>query len=684
VNATSGTTPYTYKWSTTPQQTGQTANNIPAGNYTVTVTDSKGCSVTGNTTVPDTPGPTANAVSATDKCGQGIGSATATGSGGTGGFTYKWNTNPVQTTQTATNLKAGNYTVTLTDSKNCSAAASTTVGDTPGPTASAVSVADTCTLGVGTATANPSGGTGPYTYKWSTTPQQTTQKATGLKSGNYTVTVSDNNSCTAIAQVTVNNIGGPTVSITYTDARCTNDNGTASVTASGGNPPYTYVWSNGANTSSISNLSADTYTVSVYDKGSCPPFTGTAVIKNIAPPVITKMEVTDATCGNNNGAINVTISAGTSPFTYKWSSGQTTQNLTNLAAGDYTITVTDKTPCSTNGTATVKSVGGPQLTTAKTDENCGKKDGTATVTATGGTGNFTYLWNTVPPQTTATASNLSAGTYRVTVSDGGPCPAIATVQIINIPGPMATVNVTDAHCFQSDGSASLNVTGGSGNYTYSWNTNPPNSTSEISAVPPGIYVVTVSDGKCTLILSADIKNISGPKANFTYSPSIVSSSNPVCQFTDQSTGSPVKWHWDFGDGTEPSGEQNPNHRYSSTDTFYVKLVVANQFNCKDSIVRIVWVKEDFKVYIPDAFTPNNDHLNDVFGIKGQAIDTRNYEMRIYDRWGNQIFYSNNINIKWDGSFNNKLVPQDTYTYRILVGELGGPTHTYLGSVMVIR
>jgi gliding motility-associated-like protein len=203
--------------------------------------------------------------------GGSTGSATATAAGGTSPYNYSWSTSPVQTTQTATGLKAGTYTVTVTDANLCTANTSVTITE---PSAFTISTTKTNVLcngdSDGTATAIPAGGTAPYTYSWNTSPVQTLATATGLPSGTYTVTVTDANGCTATGNASITEPAAIALDFIPTDASCPDaEDGEITVNISGGTSPYIINWENGDLTSISSNLAPGTYTVAVTDANGC-------------------------------------------------------------------------------------------------------------------------------------------------------------------------------------------------------------------------------------------------------------------------------------------------------------------------------------------------------------------------------------------------------------------------------
>jgi uncharacterized repeat protein (TIGR01451 family) len=180
-----------------------------------------------------------------------------------------------------------------------------------------------------------------YTYQWSNGP--TTQSVSNLAPGSYTVTITDSKGCSVTASVNIINIPSPTASINKVDPTCGFANGSASVTPSGGTPAYTYKWNTGATTASILSLNPGTYTVTVTDQ------TGCTVVKsigltNIEGPTISSTKV-EPNCEKSNGSITLTVSGGTAPFSYIWSNGATSKDLTNLAPGMYSVTVTDANGC---------------------------------------------------------------------------------------------------------------------------------------------------------------------------------------------------------------------------------------------------------------------------------------------------------------------------------------------------
>lgn len=502
---TGGIPGYTYSWNTSPVQTTAQAINLSRGTYTVTIRDKAGCTVTSSDIITEPPLLIATVVASNAECKSNDGSVTVTATGGTPSYTYSWNTSPVQTTAQAANLPAGIYTVTITDTKNCTTTASATITELPGISLATTETNVSCHGGSdGTAAVSVTGGTPGFTYNWNTIPIQTTAQAVNLQAGTYTVTVTDVNGCSATTSATVTQPTLITATTVSTNVRCNAGNdGTATVTATAGTPGYSYSW----NTSPIQttvqaiNLQAGTYIVTVTDANGC---TTTASATVTEPTLLTaNATATHVSCnGGSNGTTVVTASGGSPSYSYSWNTipVQTSSQAINLQAGIYTVTVTDANNCATTASATVIE---PSLLTAiatSTNVSCnGGSNGTATVTAAGGTSGYTYSWNTNPTQTSGQAINLKAGTYIVTVTDANGCTTTSNAAVSE-PAPLsATTVTTNVRCNNgNDGTATVTAAGGTPGYSYSWNTSPVQTTSLAMNLQAGSYTVTVTDiNNCT-------------------------------------------------------------------------------------------------------------------------------------------------------------------------------------------
>jgi gliding motility-associated-like protein len=464
--ATGGAGPYTYTW--TPGNLNvATQTTLGAGNYTINVLDNNSCPGTGSVTItqPST-ALTATASSTPTGCGASTGTATASPTGGAPGYTYSWSPSG-GTGVTASNLAAGAYTVTVTDLNGCITTANTTVATTNGPTISVATSNDVSCFGDtdGSATVAGSGGTGTLTYNWMPgNLSGTTQSA--LDAGSYTVTVTDGSGCTNSTTVTINEPLAINITPgTIIPADCGESNGSASVTVTGGAGGFTYSWlPNGGNSTIANNIPSGTYTFEAEDQNGCVA-TLNVVLTNIGGPTVTVQSSNDVSCfGLSDGSAAVTVSGGTSPYTYNWSpSGGTGATASNLAAGTYTVAVTDNTSCVGSTTVTIGEPNAITVTETITDANCGSSDGSISLVAIGGSSPYTFEW-TPNGETTNSINGIAAGPYGVTVTDDNGCSTTESYTVSNIGSIPISVSPVSTTINQGE-SVQLQATGAT---TYSW------------------------------------------------------------------------------------------------------------------------------------------------------------------------------------------------------------------------
>lgn len=435
----------------------------------------------------------------------------------------------------------------------------------------------------------------------------------------------------------------------------------------------------------FNNLPSGTYVVKVDDSFSPSNHTEVSLVVVATGSIsIANITSTPDNCNMGNGTATVTA-AGASTYTYIWNTNpiQNTQTATNLVQGQYSVTV-NSGGCSVVDNITVGTTGSVSITDITfSPASCNSSDGTATVTSSGGNGTYTYIWNTNPIQNTQTATNLSQGQYSVTVTSGS-CSTSGNIVITGESGPTIIMSSTSEHCGMSDGSVSVTATGGSGNYTYIWNTTPINNSTSITGLPAGSYTVTVSDGgSCLPNATAIVTNLNNLNADFSSQPSEMDDMNPICNFNDLSIGNVNLWLWNFGDGTS-SNNPSPIHTFNGVGSYNVSLIVTDIYGCVDTAVHTVRVSTEVNFYFPNSFTPNRDALNETFGPSIPFNDLMTYDFRIFNKWGEQIFYSSNINQRWDGSKNGNILPQDVYIYIMYARESSGLEHKFIGRVALIK
>lgn len=510
-----GTPAYSYLWSN--GATTQDLNAIAGGNYSVVVYDSKGCSVT-NAVVITEPAPIAlTAVVTNVLCnGATTGDINLSVNGGAPAYTFNWSNGA--NSEDISNLAAGTYTVNLIDANGCTASANFTVTQPAGLVLNATPVNVACAGGAnGSIDITVNGGVFPYAFAWSNT--ATTEDINGLSGGLYSVVVTDANGCTVSQSFNIAEPLAITSSVVATNIVCNGTNtGAADLTVSNGTAPYTYFWSNFQTSQDITGLGAGTYYVVITDANGC--IKNDSVVITQPAPIAISANLTNVLCnGASTGAIDITLTGGTPAFTFVWSNGATTEDVTGLAAGTYSVTATDVNGCIVTAAYTLTQPLAMVLASTVTDVNCaGGASGTIDVTIYGGVFPYTFAWTN--GATTEDVSSLSGGPYSVTVTDANGC---ALSQSFNVNEPLAitsTVVVTNVLCNgDASGAADLTVSGGIAPYTFLWSNFQ--ASEDVSGLNGGLYYVIITDANgCThrdsaliaepaaLVLSTVISNIS--------------------------------------------------------------------------------------------------------------------------------------------------------------------------------
>ena len=406
-------------------------------------------------------------------------------------------------------------------------------------------------------------------------------------------------------------------------------------------------------------------------------------------------------CGQCNGTATVNPTAGTPPYNYIWSNGQSSKTVTQLCATTYTVTVNDVNFCSATTNVLVNSIDGPTITSlSMTEDTCGHCNGTATVNVNGGTLPYTYAWNTTPVQTTATATGLCTNPYTVIVTDDHLCKDTGMVNVGFIPGPTLTIQSTPDTCFQGNGTTTVLATGGtSGNsgYTYVWSSNTSSqTTATATGLSSGNYIVTVTDASnCIETSSVSVGNTGDVNISlFAYPKVLVLMDGLPVNCVGSSADDISIWDWNFGDGTTYNGVPSEEHLYSSLGTFPITLIGTGKNGCRDTAYESVEVRDIFTFYIPNAFSPNGDGINDLFFPQGINVDPDHFDMWIFNRWGNMIYhtdvwYDDAYKCEgWNGTEDNRGTWDDSiidvYVYKIKVREIFGKKYVYYGKIILIK
>ena len=506
VNVTGGTMPYvSYVWSN--GATTKDITNIPAGNYSVTVTDSKGCTqiTTAVVSQPLAALLTTN-ITTSVSCNTGTnGTIDLTIIGGTTPYVYQWsNSGSVilsTTQQDLTNLKADVYTILVTDAHSCTTVNNVIISQPVAPVSVALSGFNINCFGAntGSVASAVSGGTSPYTYSWSN--GATNSSINALIAGIYTLTETDANGCIKTNSITITEPASAVMATTYgISVGCPGGHdGQVDLSVTGGTPPYSYSWSNGATTQDLNNVVANTYNVNVTDSKQCITTSG-IVIQEPQNALSISTVVDSVSCYNNSdGKVSVTISGGTLPYRIEWGASiylmnniMNSQQIKNLVAGTYLVRVTDGNECMVTQTVTVYQPLPLSLNFVSSPVSCkGGTDGSIAITVNGGTIPYTYAWSN--NTTIQNPTGLTAGYYDVTVTDVKGCEIKSGhIEVQEPIGISITSTVKQISCEdKQDGSASSTAFGGVGGFTYSWS-NGVNG-SQIENLATNIYVVTVTD-----------------------------------------------------------------------------------------------------------------------------------------------------------------------------------------------
>jgi len=576
------------------------------------------------------------------------------------------------------------YTVTATDSLGCQKTATVTI------TVSVISsngiVTNVTCNGLcdGQITVSPSGGVLPYTYSWNG--GQITPTISSLCAGTYTVTVHDGVPCTKVFTFTVTQPPPLILAIADTHNVFCNGicDGWATINPAGGTGPYTYHWSDGQTTQTADSLCAGLYLLTVTDAHGCTNTMSVAIHDTSNFDVYIDSLIPPSCYGGCDGSAIAIASGGTLPYGYQWNNGQTSYIDSLLCAGTNNVTVTEQSGCIRDVYFNLSS---PQeiftnFSNIQPPSCYGLCDGQATANANGGTPSYTYLWNNT--QTTQTATGLCAGSYFVTVTDSHDCQKVDTV-VITQPTPL-TCNTTSSNvpCIEiCNGAATANVSGGVPPYSYYWNngqiTNPATNLCE------GTYYVTITDANGCHAYDTIVVHDST-----TFPPVINAWADDDTIYNSQSTGIHVthitgaSYSWSPPNGLSSSTVPDPTASPTVTTTYII--TIEDVYGCAIYDTVTIYVLEvncdEHGIYVPNAFTPNGDNNNDILYVRSNVISKIYFT--IYDRWGEKVFETSDINKGWDGTFRGKPCDPGVFVYYLEVTCIDDQKNLRKGNITLIR
>jgi gliding motility-associated-like protein len=675
VTVNGGNAPYSYTWTPTGLNTA-TINSLTSGIYTVNVSTINGCAATKTISVAQGVALNTTITSQSVSClGAVDGSAQVTVSGGVTPYSYTWTPSGINSA-TATSLSAGVYTVNIGTANGCVTSKTITVGQGNSLNLTVSSQSVSC-FGAsdGSAQVAVVGGTAPFSYTWSPSSLNTATINT-LPSGIYTVNVSSANGCLGTNTISVAQGAPLNVSVSSQSVSCLGAfDGSISSNVSGGVAPYSHTWTpSGLNTTSVSGLAAGNYTVQVSSSNGCSGSQSVSVLPGL--PLNVSVTSKNVSCfGLSDGNAQAIVNSGTAPYTYTWSPlGLNTYSVSGLFSGLYTVNATSANGCLGTQTVFINPALPINVSTTTQSISCsGSVNGGANVSITGGTAPYSYTWSPGGINT-ATISGLAQGTYTCFINDFNLCSTSVTISVSTAPSP--TVSATSSTICA--GSPTILYASGALSYTWipgnisgqAFNTSPLITTTYTVI---GVNQLGCVDSVFTTVVTNPLPTV------FAGNDTIVNMDEPI---TLTGTGS------DFF-GWIPMGNNAPlfcNYCHEITEnpqynTCYV-LEAINSFNCKNWDTVCVTVTQDWNIYIPNAFTPNKNGINDVFFPVGYGIT--DIELMIFDRWGELIFKSDDKTKGWDGTYKNALCKQDVYVYKVYFKTMSYHEEQRVGRVTLLK
>jgi len=706
-----GVSPYIYSWNGGTDST-QDLTNITAGNYAVTVTDQNGCALVDDTTLTEPPPLTTSftvpsyAGDYNVSCnGASDGSIDLTVNGGTQAYDYNWSPNG-NTSQDLDSIPAGQYSVTVTDTNGCAVTRDTTLTEPPplqisatlsqyagGYNVSCYGASD------GSIDITVNGGTTPYSYSWNGGAYNA-EDLTNIPAGTYDVVVTDANGCTITLDTVLNE--PPPLNSSWTTSHYTGDwevschdgsDGSIDLTVNGGVTPYTYSWNGGAyNSEDLTNVPAGNYSVTITDTNGCTITIDTTLTE---PPPFSTSASLSSFQGNNNiscfgysdGFIDLDVSGSTPPYSYSWSTGATTQDLFNISAGSYSVTITDTNGCTTifDTTLTQPDPLGTDIAASSYENGYGVscnsfEDGWIDLTVTGGTSPFTYQWNG-GVSSNQDLDSIGAGTYKVQVIDANGCIIEDSVTLTEPPPIAANLQSENVTCYDGeDGYMSVQPQGGTSPYEIQWSNGETGNAA--NNLPAGEYSTTVSDtNNCQTQLQETLYD-PGP-VEITVPSEYNIRFGDTTQIKTQSftNGKDVSsYSWMPKKALSCTDCADPKASPLETTTYIVTMV--DEDGCYDTARTKVLVDNSKILFIPNAFTPGNDEINDRFRVNVKGV--KEFEMKIFNRWGEKVFESHNKTNGWDGTYKGERCRPGVFVYIVRVTYLDGKTKERSGSVTLIR
>jgi len=595
-----------------------------------------------------------------------------------------------------TYAQSGQYSVklTVTDAVGCTSDTTIKVSVHSVPVITPSQTNITCNGdNNGIARAITTGGTQPYSFQWLPFAVSTTDSATSLAPGTYGVIVTDQNHCADTAAFIITQPQPLTDSISKINVLCYGQStGSISNTVQGGTTNYSYLWNPSVSTSaSAVNLGSGTYFITVTDAHGC-SLNESATITQ--PPLLTASKTdSNILCfGNSTGFITISANGGTQPYSYNWAPNVSTgSSATNLSAGTYIVTLTDANGCSLSDTTTLtQPAQALSLSVTAIPVLCyGYPTGRIIAVASGGTPAYTYSISDGGAPTTnssGTFSSLMPAAYVVIVTDNNLCPVDTTVTVAQPPQLVIDSLIpTSPRCYHyQDGKVIVKAGGGTPGYEYHFSTGENDTSGVLSNLSAGSYSVTVTDSSnCSATATTSLTQPDSVLIDVTPVPAQVKLGNELQLNTSSNQTSTVTYNWspEFGLSCYDCPDPLFNGIYSQP----YKVSATNQDSCFGTFSFTVTVVPDYDIFFPNAFVPGSGGVNSSWQIFGNIIAIKELEVSVFDRIGEKVFESTDINFTWDGTFKGKAAPVGNYVYQCKVVWLNNYSEkTFVGSITLLR
>jgi gliding motility-associated-like protein len=690
VNAEGGSENYTYSWSHDSNITSNSIDNLCADNYVVSVTDDYGCVRERTISVLRENGLQINSTQEDIKCfGENTGNIAIEVTNNREPYEVLWNNGAV--TEEINDLYHGTYTVTVTSTDGCSDEQTIIIAEPPQLILS-LNGTDIDCYGNSSGQIIPqiSGGTLPYSYLWNN--NDLTQELHNLQFGSYALTITDGNQCSVESEIYLQQPDSLYATYVTTHNFCFGDaNGSIQLNTFGGTPPYNFIWNNDSFSSDIYNLPSGLYEVTIADNNSCQNVRNIE-IRDSLQEIVINSEIQQITChDNNDGSIILNVEPTTNTYSFSWSNSHHQNILQNLSEGIYTITVTDQHNCYTIDSFQIINPDSLLVSISDVLMVCPQKKFCIVSNPTGGTEPYQYFWNNNLADKIFCDSIVSATIYEHFITDANNCTSATQFSTVDVyDSPVLDIDLNDNEI--CEGTATIvnaKFNGGAGEpYVFYINEDIIDSLPWQYLFSESTHLdFTLFDACNTEVTSsANIIVNPLPMANFEPSPYETTILEPAIDFYNYSENA-LSYIWHFGDD-QYSDEYNPTHHYEVSGLYNCQLVAFNEYGCTDTALHEIKITEPILLYAPTAFNPDGDGDNDYFTVFGNGIDESNFELFIYDRWGQMMHKThqfNSVTQGWDGkSSTGKNVPMGVYTWLAVYKDIYGRSYEERGSFTLIR